>query len=139
MMSETETVAAMTVLYIDDDEALGVLVRRNLGRLGLTVVNATDGASGLARLDEGGIDAVALDHFLTTETGLDVLHQMTTRPDHPPVVYVTGVGETAVVAEALRRGAVNWITKDISSEFFGRLAEALRDAFRRHRASADHS
>ncbi len=136
-MHETED--AVTVLYIDDDEALGVLIRRNLGRLGLTVINARDGESGLALLDEGGIDAVALDHFLTTETGLDILPRIVERPHHPPVVYVTGVGETAVVAEALRRGAVNWITKDISSEFFSLLADALREAARRHPASAGTS
>lgn len=125
--------SAITVLYIDDDEALSVLLRKNLGRQGLKVVNASDGKSGLERLDEGGIDAVALDHFLMAETGLDILPQITSRPNHPPVVYVTGVGETGVVAEALRRGAVNWVTKNISSEFFVQLAEALTEAVKRHR------
>ena len=123
---------AITVLYIDDDEALGVLLRKNLGRLGLTVVSVADGRSALARLEDGDIDAVALDHFLTGEIGLDILPEILARPDHPPVVYVTGLGETAVVAEALRRGAVNWVTKNISSDFFVRLAEALTEAARRH-------
>ncbi|WP_075293252.1 response regulator [Pararhizobium arenae] len=131
-MIANSTSRPITILYIDDDEALGVLLRKNLGRLGLTVINATDGRSGLARLDQGGIDAVALDHFLVTETGLDILPEIVMRPNHPPVVYVTGVGETAVVAEALRRGAVNWVTKNISSDFFAQLAETLLEAAQRH-------
>lgn len=131
-MPEADAGRTITVLCIDDDAALGVLLRRNLGRLGLTVVSVSDGRAALARLGGGDIDAIALDHFLTGEIGLDILPDILALADHPPVVYVTGVGETSVVAEALRRGAVNWVTKTISSDFFVRLAEALTEAARRH-------
>lgn len=74
-----------TVLYIDDDETLGVLLRKNLERQGFIVVSALDGQSGLALLAAGGIDAVALDHYLLGETGLDVL----------PALVPLGVGTFA--------------------------------------------
>ena len=61
------------ILYIDDDDALAMLMRRNLSRRGFTVEWAEDGATGLKRVAEGGIDAVILDHFLKAETGLDIL------------------------------------------------------------------
>ena len=50
-----------TLLYIDDDAALARLVERGLTRLGFTVVHAASGTHGLERLEQGGIDVVALD------------------------------------------------------------------------------
>jgi len=122
-----------TVLYIDDDETLGVLLRKSLERQGFTVVSALDGHSGLALLAAGGIDAVALDHYLLGETGLDILPQIVREADHPPVVYVTGSGETSIAVEALKRGADEYVTKNVSSDFFELLGVALKQAVERAR------
>ena len=61
------------VLYIDDDPELALLVQRTLGRRGYAVENVASGEAGLARLAEGGVDVIALDHFLSIGTGLDFL------------------------------------------------------------------
>ena len=53
-----------TVLHVDDDPALSALVRKALTRRGHTVVGVATGEDALARLAEGGIDVVALDHSL---------------------------------------------------------------------------
>ena len=59
------------VLYVDDDPELARLVGRALGRRGYAVENVPSGEAGLARLAEGGVDVIALDHFLSIGTGLD--------------------------------------------------------------------
>lgn len=122
-----------TVLYIDDDETLGVLLRKNVEQQGFIIVSALDGQSSLALLAAGGIDAVALDHYLLGETGLDVLPQIVREANHPPVVYVTGLGETSIAAEALKRGADDYLTKNVSSDFFELLGAALKQAVARAR------
>ncbi|WP_426237160.1 sensor histidine kinase [Pararhizobium sp. DWP1-1-3] len=122
-----------TILYIDDDEALGVLLRKNLARQGFTVVNAIDGKSGLARLEEGGIDVVALDHYLLGETGLDILPVIVEMPDHPPVVYVTGSADASIAVEALKRGADDYVTKSVSTDFVDLFVAALNQALERAR------
>ena len=61
------------VLYIDDDPGLARLVQRTLGRHGYAVENVATSEEGFARLRQGGIDVIALDHFLPTGTGLDFL------------------------------------------------------------------
>jgi len=48
------------ILYIDDDPGLCRLVQKDLERQGHVVELATDGASGVARIAQGGIDVVAL-------------------------------------------------------------------------------
>jgi two-component sensor histidine kinase len=119
------------ILYIDDDETLGILLKKNLGRLGFEVVTVLDGMTGLALLAGGDIDAIALDHYLLGETGLDILPEILKRPDHPPVVYVTGAGDTRIAVQALKCGADDYVTKNVSTDFFELLAAALHQALER--------
>ncbi|MFK8251919.1 sensor histidine kinase [Ancylobacter terrae] len=117
--------AALRVLYVDDDPALARLVQRSLSRRGYAVVTAADAASGLARIAEGGIDVVALDHFLPTGTGLDVLAALAQHQTPPPVVYVTGSAETSVAVRALKAGAFDYVAKSIDDEFLELLGSAI--------------
>jgi two-component sensor histidine kinase len=122
-----------TILYIDDDEALGVLLRKKLARHGFNVINAIDRKSGLSRLAGGGIDVIALDHYLLGETGLDILPVIAEMPDHPPVVYVTGSGDASIAVEALKRGADDYVTKSVSTDFVDLFIAALNQALERAR------
>ena len=63
---------AKTILYIDDDFALVRLAQKAFGRADFDIVHAADPEQGLARLDEGGISAVILDHYLQGSTGVNV-------------------------------------------------------------------
>jgi CheY-like chemotaxis protein len=74
------TSATPTLLYIDDDAALGRLVDRGLTRLGFKVVHAADGQQGLDRLAQGGIDAVALDQYMPGLDGLETLEKILAIP-----------------------------------------------------------
>lgn len=105
------------VLHIDDDDALARLIQRVLGRAGYQVENAATGEAGLARIREGGIDAVVLDHYLGGETGLRILQCLAGIPDAPPVVYVTGSTEPMVAVEALKAGAADYVLKTAGEDF----------------------
>jgi two-component sensor histidine kinase len=125
--------AAIHILYIDDDEALGVLTRRNMERRGYRIHLAVDGAAGLARLAEGNIDAIVLDHFLNGEIGLDILPCIIATPDRPPVIYATSSGDTSVAVAALKAGADDYVLKGISTDYFDLLAAALDQGLERAR------
>jgi two-component sensor histidine kinase len=129
--------AAIHILYIDDDDALGMLMRRNLGRRGFQVHLALDGKAGLERLAEGGIDAIVLDHFLKGETGLDILPSIVAIPDHPPVIYATGSVDTSVAVAALKAGADDYVLKSASPDYFDLLAAALDQGLERARFRRD--
>lgn len=142
-MSDTNGDAggAIRILYIDDDEALALLVRRHLSQRGFDVEWAHNGAAALARLAEGGIEAVVLDHFLRGETGLDILPRIMELPDHPPVIYATGSGDTGIAVAALKAGVDDYVLKAVSADYFDLLAAALeqgleRARFRRETAQA---
>lgn len=136
-MSESNTDAAIRILYIDDDEALALLMQKNLGRRGFTLEWASDGTTGLERLAKGGIDAVVLDHFLKAETGLEILPRIMALPDHPPVIYATGSGDTSIAVAALKAGADDYVLKGISPDYFDLLAAALEQGLERARFRRD--
>jgi two-component sensor histidine kinase len=125
------------ILYIDDDAGLGRLIQRALEARGYAVEVCADGASGLARLALGGIDAVALDHHMPGQTGLDLLPEIRALPQAPPVIYVTGSEDSRVAVAALKAGAVDYVWKDIQGQFRELLGEAVATALRQEALRRD--
>lgn len=116
------------VLYIDDDPILARFAQRALGRLGYEVLHAEDVERGRKLLSEGGIDAVVLDHFLQTGTGLFFLKELAEVQGAVPVVYVTGSNDAQVAVEALKAGAADYVIKAVGDDFIPLLANALGQA-----------
>ena len=124
------TSAASTLLYIDDDAALARLVTRGLTRLGFDVVHAADGEAGLARLQQGGIDVVALDQYMPGLDGLETLERILKIPDAPPVVFVTASQDSKIAVTALKAGAADYLVKDTLGDFIPLLHVAVESALK---------
>ena len=116
------------VLYIEDDPGLARLIQRALGRRGYIVECAASAEEGFTRLASGGIDVIALDHFLPTGTGLDFLQHLRSVTAPPPVVYVTASADTAVAVAALKAGAADYVPKAVGDEFIELLVSAIDQA-----------
>jgi two-component sensor histidine kinase/CheY-like chemotaxis protein len=125
--------AKPTVLYIDDDVALARLVDRGLTRLGFTVVHAESGTHGLDRLQQGGIDVIALDQNMPGLDGLETLEQILAIPNAPPVVFVTAAQDSKIAVTALKAGAADFLMKDTLGDFIPLLQVALEGALRQAR------
>jgi two-component sensor histidine kinase len=124
------TQATPTLLYIDDDEALGRLVTRGLRRQGFRVEHVLSGEAGLARLRQGGIDVIALDQYMPGLDGLETLEQIQNIPDAPPVVFVTASQDSKIAVTALKAGASDYLVKDTQGEFVPLLQVAADQAVR---------
>jgi two-component sensor histidine kinase len=124
------TTAPPTLLYIDDDEALARLVDRGLTRLGFRVVHAASGEQGLERLQQGGIDVVALDQYMPGFDGLETLEQILAIPEAPPVVFVTASQDSSIAVTALKAGAADYLVKDLQGDFIPLLQVAVSGALR---------
>jgi two-component sensor histidine kinase len=122
--------APPTLLYIDDDEALARLVDRGLTRAGFRVIHAAGGDQGLARLAQGGIDAVALDQYMPGLDGLETLERIMAIPGAPPVVFVTASQDSTIAVTALKAGAVDYLVKDTQGGFIPLLQVAVHGALK---------
>jgi len=121
--------ASRRVLIVDDDAAMARLLARSLARAGWATAHAGDGAEAVRLLADpsaGRFDAIALDHYMPGQDGLETLERIrATIADPPPVVYVTGAEEGRVAVAALKAGAIDYVVKEASESFFTLLATAL--------------
>ena len=125
--------ATPTLLYIDDDAALARLVDRGLTRLGFKVVHAASGAQGLDRLQQGGIDVIALDQYMPGLDGLETLERILAIPNAPPVVFVTAAQDSSIAVTALKAGAADYLVKDTLGDFIPLLHVAIDGALKQAR------
>jgi DNA-binding NtrC family response regulator len=108
----TRKVVAVTILVVEDNEALARSISRCLQRRGHQPQSVATLAAARQLLQERQVLAVCLDLDLPDGSGLDLLeHDL--RPSHPamPAVVVTGSGSDADRARAKRFGALAFLIK----------------------------
>lgn len=107
----------LQVLVIDDDATDRMALRRHLQSAALNsdVHEADTGAAGIALLRERPFDCVFVDYRLPDMEGTSLLqafYDIANDLMPAPFVMLTGQGGEAVMAEALRWGAHDYIVKD---------------------------
>lgn len=133
----TVGVPMIRVLYIDDDEGLARLLKKSLSRHGMDVDHASGGSESLTLLRQQAYDVIALDHHLGTETGLDIIAQLTDVSSSTPIIYVTGSDDANIVMSALRSGASDYVWKDINGHYRELIVSAINDAVAKRRLVAE--
>jgi two-component sensor histidine kinase len=121
------------ILYIDDDAGISRLVQRHLQRSGYHVTLAGSGAEGLALAASAAFDAIALDHYMPEQDGLEVLGELNALADPPPVIFVTGAEESRIAVMALKSGAADYVVKDVQGAFIELLGASVTQAIARRR------
>lgn len=117
-----------SILYIDDDDGLRLLTRRALERAGYRVALAPGGAEGVAMAAAESFDLVAVDHYMPGQDGLETLAALKALPSPPPVIYVTGSEESRLAVAALKAGAIDYIVKTTSGDYYDLLAQSIEQA-----------
>lgn len=122
--------APETVYLVDDDPQVLRSLARLLGSAGMQVRAF---ASARSFLDEVGADAsgcVVLDLAMPGQDGLELQQVMFERGYGLAVVFLSGKGDVPHSVRALKRGAVDFLTKPVDGEA---LLAAVRDALERSR------
>lgn len=122
------------ILLIDDDAQLGEPLAAYFRRFDLDLQQATRPSEGLARLREGGFDAVILDVMLPEQDGFAVCRAIRAESD-VPVVMLTARGEVMDRVVGLELGADDYLPKPFEPrELVARITTVLR---RRRTTPAD--
>ena len=107
-----------TILVVDDTpETLGFLTD-TLDHAGFTVLIATDGESALDLVDQITPDLVLMDAGMPGLDGVETCRRLKRERllGHLPVIFMTGLAETAHVVEGLAAGGVDYVAKPIVIE-----------------------
>jgi len=124
-----------TILVVEDEAALAMLLRYNLEKQGFRVEEAADGQEALTRLNESQPDLVLLDWMLPTLSGLEVCRQIRRRASTRdlPVIMVTARTDDQDAVRGLNTGADDYIAKPFSMDA---LLARVRALLRRSGASS---
>jgi len=117
-----------SILVVDDEATLSALLVRAFEAHGLEVESALDAETGLGRLKERPFDIVVTDLRLPGVDGLELLRRAKGIRPECEIVLMTGHATVETAREALKRGAVDYITKpfEIEDELLPLIFEILR-------------
>ena len=120
------------VLVVDDDvsvrEALGSLIRST----GLRVETFASAQEFLARPRADAPSCLVLDVRLPGLSGLDLQKRMAELNLEIPIVFITGHGDIPMSVQAMKAGALEFLTKPFDDRD---LLAAIRQAIKRDRAA----
>jgi len=118
--------AATTILVVDDDPDVRVLLRDCLAMEGYRVIEASDGAGLKRALASDPVDLVTLDLNLGGEDGLALAREI--RADrNVPIIMISGKGDTIDRVVGLELGADDYISKPFHlREVLARVRAVLR-------------
>jgi len=101
------------VLIIEDETVLAKNIRLYLERSGFDVRTAESAEDGLQQIEEFRPDVVLLDYQLPGRNGLDFLAQLHRQDPGIPVIMLTGQASVDMAVEAMKLGAVDFLTKPL--------------------------
>ena len=115
-----------TFLVVDDEDGLREMIAEELALAGHRVIAVGTLAAALKTLETESIDVVTLDLSLPDGSGLDLLKVTSDSVSEPSVLVVTGDTSADTAVQALKGGAVDFISKPFDLDaFINRAGNAL--------------
>lgn len=113
------------ILVVEDNREFRFLLRKFLSRLGYTVIEAEDGAEGLAKAEQEKPDLILLDIMLPVMDGYEVCRQIRKHPEiaTTPILMLTAKNTLQDEKRGFDVGADDYLTKPVD---LSTLAERVR-------------
>ena len=100
-----------TVFVIDDDASVRKSLSRLLRSAGYTIETFSSAQEFLGREHFNGIGCLLLDVQMPGLTGMDLQEELNRADYHMPIIFITGHGNIPMSVEAMKKGAVDFLTK----------------------------
>jgi len=129
-----------SLLIIDDEPDIRLVMSANLKKEGYEVEIAEDGAAALRKLEGRDFDAIIVDHQMPRLTGMELLDHLKNEQHggldrtEIPVIVVTAYGTIEMAVKAMKDGAYSYLTKPIQYE---ELSMQVKHAVERRKLSRE--
>ena len=120
--------SSKTVLTVDDDSSIRLLIRSALSSLkAVKVIEAEDGLAGLEAFKEHHPDLVILDVMMPRMDGIDTLKHLRAAPDSAdtPVIMLTGVKDQSKLMPLLENKSTEYLPKPFIIEILRQKVHGL--------------
>ena len=121
------------VFVVDDDVSVREALEALIGSEGFETETFASAEAFLARPRVFAPNCLVLDVSLPDLTGLDLQKRLVGRDDMP-IIFITGYGDVPMTVQAMKAGAVEFLTKPFSDEV---LLSAIRQAIERSRGALE--
>jgi len=111
LKGETKPVSRLKILFADDEPALQELMSLELPRMGHEVTVCPDGATACAALEKNTYDCIIVDLDMPGLNGIQVIGRCKELSPDTDAVVLTGKSSFETAVQALRHGAVDYLTK----------------------------
>lgn len=105
-----------TLLLIEDEQALGLIVKDSLEVRGFTVWYAADGEEGLRLFREKRPDAVVADVMMPKLDGFSLVEILRAEDPTVPIIFLTARSQTADVVRGFELGGNDYLKKPFSMD-----------------------
>jgi DNA-binding NtrC family response regulator len=116
-----------TFLVVDDERVILDVMREIAEKVGYRVLTCAGGREALAHLQSHHADIAAVDLRMPDVGGMDVLRAIRERDPDCQVLLMTGQATIETAVEAVKLGAVDYLTKPIDFQRFKQLLVTVRD------------
>lgn len=122
------------ILLVDDQSSMRLTLTALLKSAGHTPAQAATGDDALKKIAATDFDIVLTDLNLDEISGLDVLKAAKANNPQTEVIMLTGYGSVETAVEAMKNGAIDYLTKPVDSE---ELTLAIARATERQRLKSE--
>ncbi|MEW6077865.1 MAG: response regulator [Thermodesulfobacteriota bacterium] len=115
-MSGGKNTNAIHILLVDDEKDFREVLTKRLGRRGIGVRAAANGAEALRLMAESRVDVIVMDVKMPGMDGIETLHGV--KADYPEteVILLTGHANTRDGVDGIKAGAYDYLTKPVELE-----------------------
>ena len=121
---------ASVVFVVDEDPSMRASLRRLISSLGMTVQVFESARAFLAAARPDAPACLVLDVRMPGQSGLDLQKELSQLGADLPIIFVTGHGDIPMSVQAMKGGAVEFLTKPFREQ---ELLDAIRSALERDR------
>ena len=125
-----------TILYVDDEPAVGQLLGHVIERAGHRAVGAQSVHEALQAVTRERVDLIVSDHQMPGLTGLDLIELLKADGHDIPVLILTGYASIEHAVAAIKAGAVDYLTKPVDAQ---QLEIALEQALKLERLKRENA
>lgn len=116
-----------TVLFIEDEPALGMIVKDSLAYRGFEVLYASNGTEGLEQFRLHQPDIIVADIMMPDMDGFTMAEHIRREDPHTPIMFLTARSQTSDVVRGFELGGNDYLKKPFSlDELVARINALLR-------------
>jgi len=118
---------AFKVLIAEDEEITVKHLTNALKAEGCLVTSTMNGLDALQRIEAGSFDLLIADIKMPGMTGIELLGRVKEKSPETDVVIITGFGSIGSAVEAMKKGAIEYITKPFDLDELTLKVNKIRD------------